>query len=321
MMNALGNLNCEEDIVSIAAVNFQPKWGDKADNLRRIKGYIRSAAKQGADIIVFPETALTGYGVKDDYPEMQHLNAETVPGASTIEIAELTMEYGVYVVLGMPERDLSDTSVIYNSAAVIGPEGVIGAYRKIHPAAKESLWATKGSEPMMFDTPWGPVGVGICYDSYCFPELVRHYTALGSRIYLNPTAIHNVEGWQDLYYTTLKSRSLENGTFVVSSNLVGQDLDSYFPGGSMIVGPTNHIGSEYKAEPVEDKEAIVLATLDLSQAGGLLPTLFEENPLTGVPDWRPDVYIKMLKGITLEGKWSVNSENAVLAKSVPVGNI
>ncbi|MCM2999210.1 carbon-nitrogen hydrolase family protein [Paenibacillus cellulositrophicus] len=302
-----------QDIVTVAAINFHPKWGDKADNLKRMKGYVRTAAKQGADLILFPETALTGYGVKDDDPEMQRQNAETVPGESTLALAELSKEYGVYVVLGMPERDAADPDIIYNSAAVIGPEGVIGAYRKIHPAAKESLWATKGSEPLMFDTPWGPVGVGICYDSYCFPELVRYYTALGSRIYLNPTAIHNVEGWQDLYYTTLKSRSLENGTFIVSSNLVGQDYDSYFPGGSMIVGPASHIGSEYKGAPVEDKEAVVLATLDLSQAGGRLP-LFEHNPLTGVPDWRPDIYLHMLSGITRNGKWAGSSENKLLPK-------
>ncbi|OZB94973.1 carbon-nitrogen hydrolase family protein [Paenibacillus sp. XY044] len=260
MTNPKFGLSEVQDIVTVAAVNFHPKWGDKADNLKRLKGYVRTAAKQGADLILFPETALTGYGVKDDDPEMQRLNAEPVPGDSTLALAELTKEYGVYVVLGMPERDDAEPDIIYNSAAVIGPEGVIGAYRKIHPAAKESMWATKGGQPFMFDTPWGPVGVGICYDSYCFPELVRYYTALGSRMYLNPTAIHNAEGWQDLYYTTLKSRSLENGTFIVSSNLVGQDYDSYFPGGSMIVGPANHIGAEYKGVPVEDKEAVVLAT-------------------------------------------------------------
>ncbi|WP_168123041.1 carbon-nitrogen hydrolase family protein [Paenibacillus sp. HB172176] len=301
-----------QDIVTVAAINFQARWGEKESNLQRMAGYVKSAANQGADIILFPEMALTGYNVKDMTPTMQRDNAETVPGASTLMLAELTKEYGVYVVLGMPERDPEHHDVIYNSAAVIGPEGVIGAYRKIHPAAQESLWATKGSEPMMFDTPWGPVGVGICYDSYCFPELVRYYTALGSRLYLNPTALHNVENWQDFYYSTLKSRSLENGTFVASSNLVGQDLDAYFPGASMIVGPSNKFGSEFKGEPVENKEAIVMATLDLSQSGGLLNTMFQDNPLTGVPDWRPDIYARLLGDLTEKGKWSVSSENKVL---------
>lgn len=307
-----------EDIVTVAAINFQPKWGKKEDNLHRIKGFVKAAAKQGADIILFPETALTGYGVKDDDPDMQRKDAETVPGASTLALAELTKELGVYVVVGMPERDASDSSIIYNSAAVMGPKGVIGAYRKIHPAGKESMWATKGSEPLMFDTPWGPVGVGICYDSYCFPELMRYYTALGSRLYLNPTALHNVEGWEDFYYTTLKARCLENGSFVVSSNLVGNDLDTYFPGASMIVGPHNKFASEYKAEPVVNKEAIVIATLDLSQAGGLLNTMFNDNPLTGVPDWRPDIYAGMMKDLTKEGKWSISSENKKLAVPAPV---
>lgn len=309
-----------EDIVTVAAVNFRSKWGDKADNLHRMKGYIRTAAKQGADIILFPETALTGYSVKDDTSDMQRKNAETVPGPSTLELSLLTQEFGVYVVLGMPERDAVHPDVIYNSAAVIGPDGVIGAYRKIHPAGKESLWATKGSEPMLFDTPWGPVGIGICYDSYCFPELVRYYTALGSRLYLNPTAVSKTEGWQDFYYTTLRSRVIENGTFVVSSNLVGPELDVVFPGGSLIAGPSNPLGAEFKAEPVENKEAIVAATLDLSQTDNQLSAMmFGENPLTGAPDWRPDIYKRMLAEVTKSGKWSISTENKLLGTPAKAG--
>ncbi|MFD1678084.1 carbon-nitrogen hydrolase family protein [Alicyclobacillus fodiniaquatilis] len=286
-----------EDIVTVASVNFHAVWGDKAGNLARIKSYIKAAAKRGADIILFPETALTGYGIDDEHPDMQKQNAETIPGPATDEIAELTQMYGVFVVLGMPERDGVNDDILYNSAAVIGPEGVIGGYRKIHPAGTESKWAAKGTDPLLFSTPWGPVGVGICYDTYCFPELARYYAALGARLYLNPTAVSDIEGWKELYYTQLKSRAIENAMYVASSNLVGQDLNAYFPGGSLVSGPSFTIGSTYYGEPIENREDIVLATIDLALAHTQrerLP-LFTNNSITGIPDWRPDIYADMLK--------------------------
>jgi len=301
-----------ENIVSVATVNFNAEWGNKAGNLERIKGYIQAAADRGAKIILFPETALTGYDVKGDSIEMQIGIAETIPGPAADGLAVMTKALGLYVVIGMIEKDATDPSLIYNSALVLGPEGVIGSYRKIHPAGKESMWAKKGSEPLMFDTPWGPVGVGICYDSYCFPELTRHYSALGSRLYLNPTAVPEIEGWQDFYYTTLKSRVIENGIFLISSNLVGPDLDSLkFPGGSMVIGPSvNMLSTRYYAEPVEQHEELLIATLDLSLADKArkLLTLFNDNPITGLPDWRPDIYVKMLEEIKRHKKWATAEE-------------
>lgn len=294
-----------ENIVNVATINFNAEWGNKAGNLGRMKGYIKAASERGANIILFPETALTGYNVKGDSIEMQMANAETVPGPAANELAELSRKYGVYVVAGMVEKDAA-TGEVFNSALAVGPEGIIGAYRKIHPAGKESMWARKGSEPLMFDTPWGPVGVGICYDTYCFPELFRYYAALGARLYLNPTAVNDVNGWEELYYTLLKARVLENGSFVVSANLAGPDHELQFPGGSLIVGPSvTSFGTKYYAEPVENDEALLLATFDLSIADKTrkLLTLYSDNPITGVPDWRPDIYEKLLAGVKLQEKW------------------
>ncbi|MFC3801568.1 carbon-nitrogen hydrolase family protein [Cohnella sp. GCM10012308] len=294
-----------ENIVTVATVNFNAEWGNKTGNLARIKEYIKAASERGAKIILFPEMALTGYNVDNDGIAMQQRDAETVPGPSSESLAEIAKLYGVYAIVGLPECD-AKSSILYNSALVVGPEGIVGCYRKIHPAGKESLWAKKGSEPLMFDTPWGPVGVGICYDTYSFPELFRYYAALGSRLYLNPTAVHNIDGWQDFYYTLLKARAIENGQFLVSSNLAGPDKDMLFPGGSLVAGPkVAGIGSTYYAEPVENDEALLLATIDLSisdKARKLL-TLYNDNPITGVPDWRPDIYANLLKRLESSEKW------------------
>lgn len=300
-----------EDIMNVAVVNFRQIWGNKERNLDRIKGYIKAAAKKGADIIVFPEVALNGYDNEEDKEwkdKMQVLTAETVPGPSSESVAELTKKYGVYAVFGMAELDPKDNKV-YNSACVCGPEGVIGAYRKIHPALQEICWCSRGDEPFTFDTPWGPVGVGICYDSYSFHELARFYAAAGCRLYLNPTAIGGpVErmDWRDYYRVGLEDIVNSTGMYVASSNLTGTNdydeetggsapnirpLGSYFGGGSIILGPG--IGEKihtYAGEYEYKEEELIMATVDLSQAHH---SIYKVDPLKMCPDYRPDVYIKM----------------------------
>ena len=98
----------KSNILTVACINFRTFWGDKAKNLEKIKGYITAAAKRGADLIVFPELALTGYDVEEKVM-MHRENAETVPGPSTSEIAVLTRKFNVYVIFGLPEKDTAQS--------------------------------------------------------------------------------------------------------------------------------------------------------------------------------------------------------------------
>ena len=288
------------DIVTVACVNFRTAWGDKGSNLKRIKGYITAAVKRGADIILFPELALTGYEVEGK-AMMYKENAEIIPGPSTDEIALLTRRYGVYVVVGMSEKDKEDSRIFYNSAAVVGPEGVIGSYAKLMPASPDLKWCTKGKKPFVFDTTWGLVGVGICYDTYMFPELPRYYAALGARLYLHITALPDFEGWKEYYLNQLQARAIENMMFVASSNMVGKEFSPNFPGASLILGPgeENHVVKCYAGPGSEDNEEMIIATIDLSEADRMRKNfqLFIENPISGTPDWRLELYKNMLKTI------------------------
>ena len=163
-------------VMKISTVAFHAIWGKKELNLQRMLDYIELAAGEGSNLVVFPEMALTGYDDKKEQPKaekMQVLQAETVPGPSSQRIAEAARKFGLYVAFGLPERDRWDPGAVYNSACVCGPEGILGVYRKIHLAYPEPHWAIRGRDPFLFQTPWGPIGVGICYDSYCFPELMR----------------------------------------------------------------------------------------------------------------------------------------------------
>lgn len=290
----------ENNSVTIACVNFHAVWGDKATNLKRIKDYIAEAAKKGADIIIFPELALTGYDIEREV-RMHKENAETIPGSSTNEIAVLTRQYGVYVVVGMPEISKNDPDVVYNSAAVVGPEGVIGSYAKLMPFGSEMKWCKKGEKPFAINTPWGPVGIAICYDSYMFPELPRYYAALGARLYLHITAISAFTEWKEYYQNQLEARAIENMMFVASSNLCGKDLTTNFPGTSFVVGPGDvaHVVKYYAGPASEDREEIVMAKVDLAKADRMRKNypLFQRNRFSGMPDWRLKLYKAMLKTI------------------------
>lgn len=287
-----------KDIITISTVTFNAVWGDKAKNLNRIKGYIEAAAKKGSDLVVFPEMALTGYDDEADKekPEkMQTLEAETIPGPSTLEIGELTKKYGLYCIMGMPERDPDDPTKIYNALAIFTPEGCVGSYRKMHLPPPEPNWAVRGDKPYVLDTPWGPIGIAICYDSYCFPEMMRYYGAKGCRLHVNSTALAKCHG-AAVGPTTLEAQVIQNQMYIVSSNLGGTDLYNEFWGGSSIMGPARdfwevfyYAGHKFP-EPIAKESEMFTATIDLSLADR---TPFKYNPAVGSPDFRPDKYVEM----------------------------
>ena len=117
--------------MSLGCANYRSIWNDKAASLAKVKKLITEAAQQGVNILAFPELSLSGYESNEENT-MHREFAETIPGPVTEEIAELTRRLDIYVVLGMPERDAADNDTCYISCPLIGPEGLIGTYRKLH---------------------------------------------------------------------------------------------------------------------------------------------------------------------------------------------
>lgn len=291
----------EEDIITIAVVNFKPEFGNKESNLKRIIGFAIAACKRGADLVLFPEMSLSGYDyfIADDISTEKKLEmAETSVGQSVKKVAAIAMKYGSYIIYGGAEKTSDDKPILYNSAFLTGPSGVIGTYRKIHPFDKENTWCKKGSEPVMIDTKWGPIGIGICYDSYQFPELIRYYISKGSRLYLNPTAeLEEVDknGSRKAfyaYYDLLEYAVKCNTVFLASANLTGCDRDNYFAGGSYVIGPkiTPFYETDvycYGGSKKNYQEGISFATIDLSLA---TRRLCLEQTKTHEPDYRAELY-------------------------------
>lgn len=306
-----------KQIMRVSVVNFHPSWGDKAMNIQKIKGYIELAAAEGTNLIVFPEMALTGYDVIAGAPKeesMQMREAEVVPGPSTNEIAELTKKFDMYAIFGMPERDAEDPNTLYNAVAILGPQGAIGSYRKMHCYGDENLWATKGREPGLFDTPWGPVSVSICYDTYNYPELMRYGRAMGARLHVNSSANSREASHGNLLRRELTGQVLQTWGYLANANLCGLDAHDYFWGGSSVMGP-NLDGSDvhyYAGHPYTSEEgqeiAMYTATIDLSWAdAGVLP-IFKTNPNVGEPDFMPQVYQQMLDDVLSQPRWQAMSK-------------
>ena len=279
-------------IINLAVVNFNAKWGAKEENYERILGYIECAHKRGADMIIFPEMCLTGYDNETDVPQkdkMQVKQAESKYGMKAAELAN--------IMVGMPERDKVDKSHVYNSVLIAKPDESLLTYRKIHLALEEPCWAMAGDQPLLLDTPWGPVGIMICYDMYSFPELVRYYAAKGARLVINATAYAKSRGYEKAK-TTIESAVLMNGIYVATANLCGKDLKNEFFGGSSIIGPSQKMQATYyyAGKPFNDEdadeEAMYLETIDLSRAAR---SIYEENVLLGRSDFRAELYAKLYK--------------------------
>lgn len=296
----------QRDVMNAAVVNFKADTASKENNLKRIIDFSIAAAKRGADLVLFPELCLTGYDfyVNEaiDYPE-KLAAAETVNGPACTRIAEVAKNYGIYIVFGMAERLAETPEILYNSAVAAGPDGVIGSYRKIHPFDAENKYFSKGDTPFLFETPWGPISIGICYDTYQFPELMRYYVSKGSRLYLNPTAVieeipkeGSRQAFLNYYAPTLEYGVLCNTIFIASANLTGYDDTNYFGGGSAVIGPkiTPFFETDvtyYAGDKDCVQEGIFLATIDLSLAKR---RLMDDSGAAGEPDYRPELYRKFI---------------------------
>jgi predicted amidohydrolase len=156
--------------------------GDPESNRDLAKTLIRELAVRESRIIVVPELMSSGY-VFHSVEEATSLG-EPADGPTVSEWAAGAAEYGAVIVGGFAE--LGEDGALYNSAAVVGPDGLLTVYRKTHLWDREKLWFEPGSEPPpVVDTPFGRIGVAVCYDLY-FPELTRGLALSGADLIAVP---------------------------------------------------------------------------------------------------------------------------------------
>ena len=274
------------DKVKIAAVQMDPKIMKNSENLERMVIEIRTAANNGADLIVFPECALSGYVFSSQEEALPF--AESIPGMSTERLTTCCQELDVYAVYGLLERDGSEC---YNAAALVGPQGLIGKYRKIHlPFLGIDRFIDAGKESFqVYETPIGNIGIQICYDCN-FPESARIMTLLGADIIVLVT--NWPQGRERIPKYVVNTRALENRVHVVAVDRVGNERGAKFIGHSKIVNASG----DTLVEASSDNEETIYTEVSLAQARQKhIVIKAGEFEVDYIGDRRPELYGELTK--------------------------
>lgn len=168
-------------MTQISCAQFAPVVGDVAANRATSTAAVAQAAAAGAQLIVLPELATSGYTFLDPEESL----------AAAIELDDEVFSQwsraagGAVVVGGFAER--GPAGIVYNSAALVDATGVRAVYRKIHLWDEEALYFTPGDAPApVVDTAVGRIGVMVCYDLE-FPEMTRSVALRGAQLLAVPT--------------------------------------------------------------------------------------------------------------------------------------
>jgi deaminated glutathione amidase len=252
---------------------------DKERNLETAERLVRDAARDGAELIALPEKwNLLGPG------DALRAGAEDLDGPTLSAVRSWARELGVHVVAGSISERVAERDKLSNTSVLVGPDGEVGAaYRKIHMfdvdvggvAYRESEHEEPGSEIVVSSAAGVPVGLTVCYDLR-FPELYRILAVRGARVITIPSAFTLHTG-KDHWEPLLRARAIENQTFVLAPNQIGEAPPHYNSyGRSMIVDPW---GVPLATAP--DDECFVAADLDFALQDRIresLPSLANRRP-------------------------------------------
>jgi predicted amidohydrolase len=241
-------------------------------NLKRARELVRQAATAGALLVGLPENF--AYLGNDRDHRLAIAETLPLPGTSVDDdgprpilgaMQELARAAGTWLLLGgFPERTAGKK--IRNSAVLLDPSGaVVSVYRKMHlfdvdvpggRSFRESEAIEPGAAPVVAETPWGGLGLSVCYDVR-FPELYRALAAGGARIIAVPSAF-TVETGKDHWHVLLRARAIENQVFLLAPaqfGVHGPNRSSY--GHALVIDPWGVVLAE-----CGDHEGVALARLD-----------------------------------------------------------
>lgn len=270
--------------MKIAVVQTEPHIGETDRNVERSCELIEEAAGRGAEVIVLPELCNTGY-VFESRAEALVL-AEAVPeGPTSARWLELCDRHGITLVAGIAERE---GGKLFNSSAVLGPEGHVGTFRKLHLWNEESLWFEPGDRGVpVFQTPHGRIATFICYDGW-FPECYRLAALGGAELVCIPTnwvpIPGQAEGQPAMATVLCMAAAHSNSVVVAAADRIGVERGQQFIGQSVIV---SHTGWPLAGPASVGEEEILVADVDLVSARRDRRWNDFNDPLR---DRRPDVY-------------------------------
>lgn len=213
----------------VTGAQIDVRRGDLAANRAKMVDLAGSAAAAGSRLVVFPEAALSGYCYNSRVEGLAA--AETVSGPTTDALAAVCRDQGIHVVFGLLERE---GDRLFNSAALVGPAGLVGCYRKTHlPFLGIDRFVDKGDRPYeVFDLGGLKIGMLICYDG-SFPESCRVLSLLGADLIVLPT--NYPVGAECSCEHVAPMRAHENHIYFLAVNRVGEEAGFRFIGRSRLV--------------------------------------------------------------------------------------
>jgi nitrilase len=274
------------ETVRVAAVQATPVILDVDATIDKVIDRLGEAAAQGATLVVFPECfvslypsgawagrAATWSSACDELWERMWASSIDVAGPSVDRLAKACAEHGVYLAIGVNEREDDRPGSLYNTLLVIGAEGVLHRHRKLMPTMHERVFhgVGAGTDLGVVDLPGiARVGGLICWENRMPLARWGVYQG-GPQIWLAPTADDS-----DSWIASMRHIAIEAGAFVVSvpQFIPASAFPSDFPlalptgvevfgrGGACVVSPDGDV----TAGPLYDSEGIVIADCDLRQA-------------------------------------------------------
>jgi predicted amidohydrolase len=257
---------------------------DVGENIRVASEFIREAKGQGAQFVATPEN--TTLMAPDAGAKLESSFSEDRDPALP-KFATLAEELGIWLLIGSLAIKVSDTKTA-NRSFLIDPKGRITArYDKIHlfdtdpgagEAYRESNTVAGGNRAVLAETPWGKMGLTICYDVR-FPQLYRRLSQAGAFLLTVPSAFTETTG-KAHWHTLLRARAIENGAFVIAPAQGGMHANGRATyGHSLIIAPWGETLAEAGTEP-----GVIVADIDpaaVTSAHGRVPSLQHDRPFEG----------------------------------------
>jgi predicted amidohydrolase len=277
-----------ESPMTVACIQMEPTIGEKETNVTSSLEKIAEAASRGARLIILPELCNSGYMFASR--QEAFALAEPVPeGPTSAAWMEAARRHDAVIVAGICERV---GHALYNSAVIIGPEGNIGTYRKVHLWGAENLFFEPGDLGVpVWKTEFGRMAAAICYDGW-FPETYRLASLQGADILCVPTNWVPMPEQPGNILVMANILAMggahSNSMYVACADRVGTEREQTFIGSSLIV---SHTGFPLAGPASMTEEAIIYAEVNLSDARRKRVLNSFNQPLR---DRRIDVYDEML---------------------------
>lgn len=237
-------------VIRIALAQMNVELGNKQANLKKVSALVSEASSRGAGVVCLPELFSTGFA-KETLSQL----AEPVPGPTTEALRSQASKYGLLIAGSILEKG---SDGLYNTAVLVGSEGLVLKYHKVHPFLEESAFVTGGGSYESREMPFGKCGLLVCYDA-AFPEAARALALAGTQIIFLPA--NWMEPFLSQWRLATSARALDNQLWLVAVNRVGTDgVYNYF-GHSRVVDPYGNTLVE-----CGEQEELVLADIDVDAA-------------------------------------------------------